>query len=72
MSKFRPPSYRSSRDPDSFGGCDVITPLSFIISIDSSRSVKGMNIGLWAGILLKSNRYNKMEMRQPIPVGRKH
>ena len=34
MSKFRPPSYRSSRDPASQRRCDVITPLSFIISID--------------------------------------
>ena len=40
VSKFRPPSYRSSRDPDSFGGCDVITPLSFIISIDNHGCVK--------------------------------
>ena len=38
MSKFRPPSYRSSRDPASQRGCDVITPLSFIISIDKLAS----------------------------------
>ena len=37
MSKFRPPSYRSSRDPASQRRCDVITPLSFIISIDVLR-----------------------------------
>ena len=40
MSKFRPPSYRSSRDPASQRRCDVITPLSFIISIDQSLANK--------------------------------
>ena len=34
MSKFRPPSPSGSGDPDSLRGCDVITPLSFIICID--------------------------------------
>ena len=37
MSKFHPPSYRSSRDPASQRRCDVITPLSFIISIDNAN-----------------------------------